>query len=149
MILRSYIIVYLYLFYNGAVDMQMIPSDKKSVMSLRYFGDCWGQWASCKMGDLFVWTFFVPLKNFSLFEDFTISGEVLQILIYARHIDQWGFISAPHLQTSVWQWNCRYLFKRRRSVATEIRTPNIACGANALTHSATAAAKMGEASNTN
>ena len=62
-----------------------------------------------------------------------------------RVIEQWGFSSVPYLLwhgasvykghlrgpvtlnllPSVWQWNCRYLLLRLRSVAAGIRTPNL------------------------
>ena len=85
---------------------------------------------------------------FHSYGDFTISGEGLQTLIYARQLwplssenslafhtycdtghpsivivlkDPWH----SHLLPSVWQWICHYLFFRLRSVAAGIRTPNL------------------------
>ena len=80
--------------------------------------------------------------------DVTITGEGLRILTYARHLwllsnvgslachidcdtehtfimviseDTWH----SNLLSSVWQWSCRYLFYRLRSVADGIPTPNV------------------------
>ena len=39
--------------------------------------------------------FFVPLENFSLLRDVTMTGEGLQILTYARHL--WAFSSEGSL----------------------------------------------------
>ena len=44
--------------------------------------------------------FFVPLKNFHLCGDITITGEGLQILTYTWHswpIEQWGFLSLLYM----------------------------------------------------
>ena len=37
-----------------------------------------------------------------------------------------------HLLPSVWQWNCRYVFQRLRSVASGIRTPDLPLTGRAL-----------------
>ena len=114
---------------------------------------------------------FVQSRIFHSFGDVTIAGEELQILTYARHLwplcseGSLIYCSVSHKSTVtrpghtfimvisedlwhsyimpiVWQWSCHYLFLRIRSVATWIRTPNpSACGANVLTHGATATAK--------
>ena len=97
----------------------------------------------------FVW-FFISLsshsRTFHSYGDVTITGEGLQILTYARHSWQLSsegsltchshcdtglpFIMVisedplhSHLLPSVWQWSCRYLFWRLRSVVTGDRTP--------------------------
>ena len=105
------------------------------------------------MVDLFVCTFSSHSRIFHSFGDFTISGEGLQILIYARLL--WPLISEGSL--------ARHIYKRAFGSGAVTTCLNdvglsrlgfedpilLAGGANALTHSATAAAIMVEASNTN
>ena len=107
--------------------------------------------------------FFIPLENFHLFGDVTLISERLQISTYARHswllCNEGSLVSHiycdtghpiimvisedqghSHLLSSVWQWSCHYLFKQLWTVAAGIRTPLLACQANALTDCAFAAA---------
>ena len=95
---------------------------------------------------LLVLSFSSHSRIFHSFGDVTITGEGLQILIYARH--SWPLSSESsltcntycdtgqplimvisedpwhsHQLTNVWQWNCHYLFKRLRSIPLGDRTP--------------------------
>ena len=90
--------------------------------------------------------FIVPLKIFHSYGKVTITGEVLYILIYARH--SWSLSSKgsytrhtycdtdlpflivifespwhSHLLPRVWQWSCHYLFLRLMCVAIKPRYP--------------------------
>ena len=79
----------------------------------------------------------------SSFGDVTITGEGFQILTYTRHYDHWAVMvlqcATPTVTRDIqllWSytttpvayrlaWSCHYLFKRLRSVAAGIRTPNV------------------------
>ena len=97
---------------------------------------------------LFVWGFTSHFRVFHSFGNVSITGEGLQILIYAPHLwplssegsSTWHtncdkghpFIKVisedpwhSHLLPSVWQWSCYYLFLRLRSVEAWIRTINL------------------------
>ena len=94
----------------------------------------------------FFWSFLSQSRIFHSYGGVTIAGEGLQILTYARHswpLSSEGSLTChthcntgllfilviskdprhSHLLPSVWQWSCRYLFLRLRSVATGNRTP--------------------------
>ena len=95
----------------------------------------------------FLFGVFLPNREFFTHLETHHTGEVLQILTYVWHLwplrsecslayhaycdtghpfimviseDPWH----SHLMPSVWQWSGHYLFKRLRSVASGIRTPN-------------------------
>ena len=94
--------------------------------------------------------FFVLIEHFYSFGDVTMTYGGPQMLTYARHVwllsskgslawhtycdtglpfkmviseDPWH----SHVLISVWQWSCHYMYQffRLRSVAAEIRTPNV------------------------
>ena len=102
-------------------------------------------------------------KIFHSIGDVTIVGEGLQILTYARHLWQLsskgslachtycdtGHLiimvksedpSQSRLMPSIWHWICHYLVYRLRG--WDSNTQPSACGANSLTHCATATALM-------
>ena len=97
---------------------------------------------------LFVWGLSSHSRSFHSLRDVTITGEVLQILIYARHswpLSSEGSLACltycdtghpfiivisedpwhSHLLPSVWQWSCHYLILRLRAVAVGMRIPNL------------------------